>query len=58
MFIVTFILNMKVIVSEMKHYQLKNGLIKLDYTWKKDIINDLKKIDTSKIELTLCLYAF
>ena len=28
---VTIILNMKVIVMEIKHYQLKNILIKLDY---------------------------
>ena len=30
-FAVTIILNMKVMVMEIKHYQLKNILIKLDY---------------------------
>ena len=37
-------------VIEINHYQLKNILIKLTYL--KDIIENLKKSDTSKIPLT------
>ena len=36
---------------EIKHYQLKNILIKLELL--KDIINNLKKPDTWKIQLTI-----
>ena len=37
---------------EIKHYQLKNILIKLDQ-FLKDIINNLEKSDTWKIQLTV-----
>ena len=37
-------------ISEINHYQLKIILMNL-----KEIINDLKKSDTWKIQLTLCL---
>ena len=49
---VTVILNTKVTVIEIKHYQLKNILIKLDHILK-DIISNLKKSDTRKIQLTI-----
>ena len=46
-------------VIEIKHYQLKNILIKLDHTYiinvKSNIINDLKKSDTWKIQLTIAI---
>ena len=45
---------MKVMVIEIKHYQLKNILIKLG-PYLKDIINDLKKSDTWKIQLTIAI---
>ena len=43
---------MKVTVIEIKHYQLKNLLIKIR-PYLKDIINNLKKSDTWKIQLTI-----
>ena len=39
-------------VIKIKHYQLKNILINLDHK-QKDIINNLKKSDTWKIQLTI-----
>ena len=44
---VTIILNMKVMVIEIKHYQFKIR------PYLKDIINDLKKSNTWKIQLTV-----
>ena len=35
---------MKVIVIEIKHYQLKNILIKLDHIYLKGIVIDVKKL--------------
>ena len=49
----TIILNKKIIVTEIKHYQLKNILIKLALL--KDITNNLKKFDTWKIQLTIAI---
>ena len=43
---------MKVMVIEIKHYQLKSILIKLG-PYLKDIINNFKKSDTWKIQLTI-----
>ena len=40
-------------MTEIKHYQLKNILIKLALL--KDIINNLKKFDTWKIQLTIAI---
>ena len=40
-------------MTEIKHFQLKNILIKLAL-WK-DIINNLKKFDTWKIQLTIAI---
>ena len=48
----TIIMNTKITVIEIKHYQLKNILIKL-YLNLKDIINNLKTIGTWKIQLTI-----
>ena len=45
-------MNTKITVIEIKHYQLKNILIKL-YLNLKDIINNLKTIGTWKIQLTI-----
>ena len=42
---------MNVMVIEIKHYQLKNILIKLVH-FQKDIKNNLKKSNTWKIKLT------
>ena len=39
----------------MKHYQLKNILIKLE-PYLKDIINDIKKSDTCKIQLMTAIH--
>ena len=39
-------------VTEIKPYQLKNTLIKLDHAWK---TNNLKKFDTCKIQLTIAV---
>ena len=47
-------LNMKIKMIEIKHYQLKNALIKLDLNFK-DIINNLKKSDMTKIQLTIAI---
>ena len=44
---VTIILNMEVMVIEIKHYQFKIR------PYLKDIINDLKKSNTWKIQLTV-----
>ena len=41
---------MKVTVIKIKHYQLKNNFKK---SYLKDIISNLKKFDTSKIQLTI-----
>ena len=43
-------MNTKVTAIEIKHYQLKNTLIS---PYLKDIINNLKKPDTWKIQLTM-----
>ena len=45
---------MKVMVIETKHYQLKKYLNKIR-PHLKDIINNLKKSDTWKIELTIAI---
>ena len=45
---------MKVMIIEIKHYQLKNILIKLDHT-KKISKMIFKKIDTWKIQLTIAI---
>ena len=47
---VTIILNMKVKVIEIKHYQLKKILI---IPYLKDITSYLKKLDTWNIQLTI-----
>ena len=47
---------MKVMVIEIKRYQSKNILIKLDTVnnlKRQDIINNLKKSDTQKIQLEI-----
>ena len=49
---ITIILNAKVMVIKMKHYQLKNILIKIS-PYLKDIIYNLKKSGTWKIYLTI-----
>ena len=46
MFGVTVILNIKVRTIEIKHYQLKNILIRLTIFKKYHIITNLKKSDT------------
>ena len=43
---------MKVMVIEIKHYQLKN-ILKIPYF--KDIINDLRKSDTQKTQLKIAI---
>ena len=43
-------------VIEIKHYQLKNILIELNHKPNQDIINDLNKFDTLKIQLTINLF--
>ena len=48
MFGVKIILNLKVTVIKIKHYQLKNIFIKVE-----DIIKNLKKSDMWKIKLTI-----
>ena len=45
---------MKVTVIKIKHYQLKDILIKLDHT-RQDIINNPKKSNTWKIQLTIVI---
>ena len=47
---VKIILNKKVTVVEIKHYQLKNVLSKLEYS---NLKNNLKKSGTWKIQLTI-----
>ena len=47
---VTVILNMKVTAIEIKHYQLRNILVR---QYLKDIINNLKKSGTWKIQLAI-----
>ena len=49
---VTIILNMKAIVTEKRHYQLKNISIKVRQ-FLKVIINNIKKSDTWKIQPTI-----
>ena len=49
---VTIILNVKVKVIKIMHYQLKNILIKIK-PYLKDIINNLKKSDPWKYHLTI-----
>ena len=51
---VTIILNMKAIVTEKKHYQLKNISIKVRQ-FLKVIINNIKKSDTWKIKPTIAI---
>ena len=51
---VTIILNMKAIVAEKKHYQLKNISIKVRQ-FLKVIINNIKKSDTWKIKPTIAI---
>ena len=47
------ILNTKVMVKELKHSQSKDTLMKLKISYLKDIIINLKKYDTWKIQLTI-----
>ena len=51
---VTIILNMKAIVTEKKHYQLKNISIKVRQ-FLKVIINNIKKSDKWKIKPTIAI---
>ena len=51
---VTIILNMKAIVTEKRHYQLKNISIKVRQ-FLKVIINNIKKSDTWKIKPTIAI---
>ena len=51
---VAIILNMKAIVTEKKHYQLKNISIKVRQ-FLKVIINNIKKSDTWKIKPTIAI---
>ena len=45
---------MKVKMIEIKHFQLKIILIKLDHALER-LINNLKKFDTQKIQLTITI---
>ena len=47
-------MNIKVTVIEIKHYQLRNIIIKLDF-FLNYIINDLQKSDLWKIQLTIAI---
>ena len=47
-------MNIKVTVIEIKHYQLRNIIIKLDF-FLNYIINDLQKSDLRKIQLTIAI---
>ena len=51
------LLKMKVAVIDIKHYHLKNILIKLDHTYiyDQDIINIFKRSDMWKIQLTMSI---
>ena len=46
---------MKVTILEIKHYQLKNILMKLDHTYILKDINNLKISDTYKTQLTIAI---